>query len=126
MEPKSAGGEPVRSEADERQRSVGEFVKEAWGQALVAVSATEDEVQKILGRVTGWAEMGPDEARRFAAELTEKLRRERGELEDTLQAAVKKALTPLRLPDREEIGRLASRLDALEARIARLAEKRAR
>lgn len=118
-----ANGEASVEEQD-RHRGVGEYIREAWSQALVAVNATEDEVQKILGRVTNLVEVGPDEARRLGSELSEKLRHERGELEDTLQAAVHRAIAPFRLPGRDELASLGERLDRLEERIERLASRR--
>lgn len=112
-------------EETERQRSVGEFVREAWSQALVAVNATEEEVQKILGKVTSWVELRPDEARRLGQELSERLRRERDVLEQSVESAVQKALTPFRIPTRDEIQTLQARLAALETRIDAALARRA-
>jgi len=110
--------------AQEHHRGAVEAVREAWSQALVAVSATEEEVQKIIGRLTGWFEVGPEEARRLGVELTERLRGERIQFEEGLEAAVKKALTPFRLPNREDLTALSGRVSTLEARIDRLLLRR--
>jgi polyhydroxyalkanoate synthesis regulator phasin len=122
------GTEPAAAAASvddggERRR-VGEVIREAWSQALVAVSATEEEVQKIVGRVTAWVEMGPEEARRLGAELSDRLRKERDELESSLDLAVRRALTPFRLPSREELNALTARLGALDLRIEQVLAKR--
>lgn len=114
-----------RARESERQRSIAEFFRETWSQALVAVSATEEEAQKILGKMTNWVEMGPEEARRLGQELSERLRRERDELEGTIEVAVRRALAPFRLPAKEELNVLHARLTEIEARIDRLAALRA-
>jgi len=112
------------SDEGDRTRGMGEFIREAWGQALVAVSATEEEVQKIVGRVTNWVEMGPEEARRLGVELSDRLRRQRDELESSVETAVRKAVAPFRLPSREDLSALHARLTALEVRLDRAIEKR--
>lgn len=103
---------------------VAGYVREAWSQALVAVNDASDEVQKIVGKVASWVELGPEEARRLATELAERLRHERDELEGTVETAVRRALGPFRLPTKDEVAALEARLDALSARLDRLAERR--
>ncbi len=102
------------------------YVREAWSQALIAMGDTSDEVQKILGKVAGWVEVGPEEARRLAVELTEKLKRERSELESTVEAAVRRALSPFRLPSRDEVSALEARLERVAERVERLLAKQQR
>lgn len=110
--------------ADEERRGVLEFVREAWSQALSGVSAGEEEVQRIVTRLGDWLEGGPDEARRVGNDLTERLREQRDELEETLNAAVRRAVAPFRLPTPDEVQALTARLDRLEERVRRLAEQR--
>ena len=78
--------------ADDERRGLGEFIREAWNQALSGVSAGEDEIQRIVQRVTHWFSLGPEEARRLANDLTDRLRKERGEFESTLDLAVRRAV----------------------------------
>jgi polyhydroxyalkanoate synthesis regulator phasin len=110
----------------ENNKSVFEFAREAWSQALVAVNAAEEEVQKIVSRVSGWVEMKPEEARRLGVELSDKLRAERNQVEAGLESAVHRALTPFRLPSRDDLAGLHARVSILEARIDRLVARRAR
>jgi polyhydroxyalkanoate synthesis regulator phasin len=100
------------------------YVREAWGNALVAVGDAGDEVQKILSRIGGWVEMRPEEARRVAAELSERLRQERLQIEEALDGAVRRSVAPFRLPTREQLSDIEARLEAIEGRLDRLAAKR--
>lgn len=109
---------------EERSRGVGEFVRDAWGQAIVAVSAAEEEVQRFLGRVGELVEVGPEEARRLAAELTERLRTERSELEERVDVGVRRTLGALRLPSLDDVSQLDARLDRIEERLERLLANR--
>lgn len=109
---------------DERSRGVGELVRDAWSQAVVAVNTAEEEVQRFLGRVSDLVEVGPDEARRLANELTERLRTERSELEDRVEAGVRRTLGALRLPSLDDVSHLDARLDRIEERLERLLSKR--
>lgn len=111
---------------EERSRGVGEFVRDAWGQAVVAVNTAEEEVQRFLGRVSELVEVGPEEARRLAFELTERLRTERSELEDRVEAGVRRTLGALRLPSLDDVAHLDARLDRIEERLERLLAKRQR
>lgn len=111
---------------EERSRGVGVFVRDAWGQAVVAVNTAEEEVQRFLGRVSELVEVGPEEARRLAFELTERLRTERSELEDRVEAGVRRTLGALRLPSLDDVAHLDARLDRIEERLERLLAKRQR
>ena len=118
-------GETTASAGDnERRSTLAEFFKETWSQALVAVSATEEEAQRVLAKVTGWIEMGPEEARRLGLDLADRLRQERNELEESIELAVRRALAPFRLPSREDLHNLNARLANLESRIEALAAAR--
>ncbi|MFM2152204.1 MAG: hypothetical protein RL199_639 [Pseudomonadota bacterium] len=114
------------SPAGEKDESHGlrGYVREAWSQALVAVGDAGDEVQKILGRVGELVEMAPDEARRLAHELAQKLKDERGQLEEAVEAAVRTAVQPFRLPSPADLQALEGRLAVLEDAVERLAVKR--
>jgi polyhydroxyalkanoate synthesis regulator phasin len=103
---------------------IREFIREAWSQALVAVNATEEETQKIVNRVSGWVEMGPEEARRLGAELTERLKSERDQLEAGVESAVGKALAPFRFPSKDDLAGIHARVSVLEARVDRLINRK--
>ena len=99
-----------------------DWFREAWSQALVAVDAAEKEAGQLLqkaGELAGWK---PDDARRYAKEFGDRLAQQRRELEKGLDEKVNR-LVRVKVPKREEIsalakrlGRVAERIEALEAR----------
>lgn len=105
---------------EEHSRSVVAYFRDAWNHALVAVSTAEEEVQRFMGRIGEFVEVGPEEARRLAVELTERLRNERDELEERVEVSVRRTLGALRLPSREDVSHIDARLDSIEERLERL------
>ncbi len=100
------------------KRPVADFFEKVWGQALVTVSAAEDEVQKLVSRVTeGWH---PDEVKKQVQQLTESLAAQRREAEKSMDEAVKRTLAKLKLPRRDELAQLNARLDQLSKRLEAL------
>lgn len=112
----------MMEEAKERQNVAGWF-KDAWGNALSAVSSAEEEAQKLLrraGEMVGWS---PEDVVKYAREFGERLISQRRELERTVEDRVKKAVARLRMPRREELEALRSRLDKLAERLDALKPK---
>ena len=105
------------------ERRAADWFRDAWSQALLAVNAAEEEAGKVLhraGELAGWK---PEDVRRITSEFGERLTAQRKEFERTLDEAVSRALSRMKVPKREEIdalgkrvGRIAERLAALEAR----------
>ncbi len=108
-----------------REHELRGALREAWGQALVAVGDAGDEVQRLLGRVTGFVDVAPDEARRLKDELVSRLRDDRDQLEAAVETAVRRAVASFRLPDAAQFAALDARLAALEARVEQVAGRRA-
>lgn len=107
-----------------KEHKSGDWFREAWTQALVAVSAAEEEAGKLLakaGEVAGWK---PDDARRYAKEFGERLASQRKELEKSLDERVNKALARVKVPRREELESLSKRLGRIEERIEALETRR--
>lgn len=107
------------------KKSVPELFRDAWSQALAAVNNAEDEAQKVLGRVSDLAGWGPEEVKRHYREFAERLVGQRKELEKSIDAGVKKALSRVKLPKREDVDTLSKRVTALASRVEALAAKRA-
>ncbi len=102
------------------KRPVAEFFEKVWGQALLTVSTAEDEVQKLVSKVAeGWH---PDEVKKQVQQLTERLSSQRQQAEKSVEEAVKRTLSKLKLPRREELAQLNARLDAITKRLEALSK----
>jgi len=99
------------------------YFEQAWSQALVAVSRAEDEASRAVQRVAEAAGWGQEEVKRQARELSERLVKQRRDLEHTLDEGVRRTLARLRVPRREEIQEIHARLDRVAARIDALGRK---
>jgi hypothetical protein len=109
---------------DSRERKpLGEYFEQVWGQALVAVSKAEEEASRAAQRVAEAAGWGQEELKRQGRELSERLIRQRRDLEHTLEEGVRRTLSRLRVPRREEIQDIQGRLDRVAARIDALGRR---
>ena len=114
----------MQGQSGKEKRSLPEQFREAWGQALAAVSNAEDEAQKALQRVSDLAGWGPEEVRRHARDFADRLAGQRRELEKNIEAGVNRALSRVKLPKREEVARLQERVAALTSRVETLVQSR--
>jgi len=102
------------------RRPVVEALERMWAQAVTAYSSVEEETARVVQRaqtVAGWSQ---DEVRRQMGELSERLAAQRKELEQGLEERVRGALQRLRVPRREEVQALTSRVDRVAERLERL------
>jgi polyhydroxyalkanoate synthesis regulator phasin len=113
-----APSDGATSEKD-KERRLPDVFRDAWTQALSAVSNAEEEAQRALARV--WS---PEEVRKNAQAFAEKLVGQRKEVEKSIDAGVKRTLARSKLPRREEVEALRARATALSARVNALAQKR--
>lgn len=102
------------------KRSLSEFFEKVWGQALATVSQAEEEAGRAVSRVSAAAGWSQDEVKRHARELSERLAQQRSALEKSAEEGVRKALTRVQLPRREELVALNARLDAVSKRVEAL------
>jgi len=98
--------------------------KEALSQARAGVRSAEQEAQKVLGRIADAAGIAPDDVRRRARALTERLQAQRREIGKTVDETVRKAAAKARLPSRDEVETLRQRVDALTVRLEALEGER--
>jgi poly(hydroxyalkanoate) granule-associated protein len=115
----TAGG----TEGGERKSSQDLF-KDLWSQALVTVGVAEDEVRKLLERLSEVVEIKPEDVKHYGKELSERLRTQRKDLEKSVEEGIRKALGRLKVPSREEVDALRGKLDDLSARLERLGSRR--
>ncbi|MHB8418040.1 MAG: phasin family protein [Myxococcales bacterium] len=115
-----AGQQPQGSE----RRGSQELFKDLWSQALVTMGAAEEEVKKLLERLSEVVEIKPDDVQRYRRELSDKLRSQRHDLERSVEEGLRRALSLLKVPSREEIDALRGKIDDLGARLERLSARR--
>ncbi len=111
---------PDKEASSKEKKSLGEYFEKVWGQALLAVSAAEDEATRATQRVAqayGW---GQDEVRRQTRLFTERLAQQRRELEKNLEDSVQRAMSKVKAPRRESLQEFSTRLERIEKRIAAL------
>jgi polyhydroxyalkanoate synthesis regulator phasin len=113
----------MSGEAKER-RPLSDVVERMWAQALVAVSSVEEEAAQLVQRLQAAAGWSQDEVRRQVAEVSERLSTQRVALEKNIEEGVKRAVSKLKVPRREQIQALQVRLDRLSARLDKLVPRR--
>ena len=111
------------SEAKEK-RPLSDVVERMWAQALVTVSSVEEEAAQLVQKLQAAAGWSQEEMRRQASEVSERLASQRLALEKGLEEGVRRAVSRLRVPRREQIQALQDRLDRVAARLDRLAQRR--
>jgi polyhydroxyalkanoate synthesis regulator phasin len=106
------------------KRPLSDVVERMWAQALVAVSSVEEEAAQVVQRLQAVAGWSQDEMRRQVTEVSERMRSQRQTLERGIEDGVRRAVAKLRVPRKEQIQSLQSRLDRLVARLDELDSKR--
>lgn len=101
-----------------------EIFKEAWSQALVGINAAEAEAEKVLSRLADAAGFSPEEVKKHAREFGERLGQQRREVEKAVDESVRRAAARFKLPTRDEVEGLKSRLEAISVRLEELARER--
>ncbi|HUB10103.1 MAG TPA: phasin family protein [Myxococcales bacterium] len=106
------------------RRGSQDLFKDLWSQALVTMGAAEEEVKKLLDRLSEVVEIKPDDVLKYRRELSERLRTQRRDLEKSVEEGLRRALSRLKVPSREEIDALRGKIDDLGARLERLSSRR--
>jgi len=122
--PGATGGIAEDSVGAKEKAGLADFFREAWSQALIKVSAAEDEAAKVLHRAGDLAGWKPEDAKRLAKEFSERLAVQRKEFEKSLDEGIHRAISRVKIPRRDDVEALVRRLDQVEARIEALRQKR--
>lgn len=96
---------------------IRETFKEAWSSALAGVNAAEAEAEKVLGKLADAAGLSPEDVKRHARELGDRLASQRKDLERAIDEAVRRTANRFRIPTQSDLDALAKRVDAVSARI---------
>jgi polyhydroxyalkanoate synthesis regulator phasin len=99
------------------RKTIAELFSQVWSQALVTVSGAEDEAARLLAKVQGMAGWSQDEVKRQVRDYADRLTSQRRDMERKVEEAVRVSLLRIRVPRKEEIQQLNSRLDTLNKRI---------
>ncbi len=94
-----------------------------WSQALVTVSAAGEEVGRTAQKLAERAGLNAEEIRGHLREFTERLTTQRRDLESRVEEVARRALSTVKVPRREQLQELQTRLESLEARVARLGQR---
>jgi polyhydroxyalkanoate synthesis regulator phasin len=113
-----------KPEAPREKHPVVETFERVWSQALLAVTTAEEEATRTVQRVAATAGLSQEEVKRHAREFTERLVGHRKDMERNVEEGVRRALSHLKLPRREELQDFEARLDRLAARIDALGQRK--
>jgi poly(hydroxyalkanoate) granule-associated protein len=103
---------------------IRETFKEAWSTAVAGVNAAEAEAEKVLGKLADAAGFSPEEVKRQARELGERLVAQRKDLEKAIDEAVRRTANRFRIPTQADIDALAKRVDEVAARVEALSQEK--
>jgi poly(hydroxyalkanoate) granule-associated protein len=98
-------------------RTAGDMMKEAWGAAVTALGAAEEETARQLRRLLRRNRITAEDAASTIAGLRVRLVRERKNLGRTFDSAVHGALATINVPSRKEVAELTRKVEELSARI---------
>lgn len=111
-----------KPEAPREKHPVAETFERVWSQALLAVSTAEDEATRTVQRMAAAAGWNQEEMLRHAREFTERLTGHRKDLERNVEEGVRRALSHLKVPRRDQMQELEARLHRLSERIDALTQ----
>lgn len=112
-----------RNDEKRVRRGWAEAFDRVWSQALIAVSTAEEEALRVVNRVSGLAGWSQEEMKRQGRELAERLSQQRRDLERNVEDGVRSALERFKVPRRDDVQALATRLEGLARRIDALSSK---
>ncbi|EPX55835.1 hypothetical protein D187_008396 [Cystobacter fuscus DSM 2262] len=103
---------------------LAETFERVWSQALLAVSTAEDEATRCAQRVADLAGWSQDEVVRQGRLLTDRLTGHRKDLEHNVEEGVRRALSGIMIPRRDQIQDIESRLIRLAERIDAMGQRK--
>ena len=101
-------------------------VQESWSRAVLAASSVEEQAQELVGRISQVIQGGtlsPESVLGLLAGIAGRLKEHRQQLQSHVEDAVRGALDRFRLSSRAELDALSERVDELERKIDRAAQR---
>lgn len=103
---------------------LAETFERVWSQALLAVSTAEEEASRSVQRVAELAGWSQEEVLRQTRLLTDRLTGHRKDLEHNLEEGVRRALSHIKVPRRDEMQDIEARLTRLAQRIEAMGQRK--
>ncbi|ATB26659.1 hypothetical protein [Melittangium boletus] len=107
-----------------QKHPLSETFERVWSQALLAVSTAEDEATRCAQRVADLAGWSQDEVVRQGRLLTDRLTGHRKDLEHNVEEGVRRALIHFKIPRRDEMQDIETRLLRLAERIDAMGQRK--
>lgn len=104
---------------DDRSTFLGR-VQSAWRQTVGTYATDEGETRNLFGRLVDFGNITGEEAKKLLNETQGRIEQNRKELEDRVDASLKRAVPRLSVPSADEIDDLNRKVDDIEKRIAAL------
>jgi len=101
-------------------------VQESWSRAVLAASSVEEQAQQLVSRIAQAFQGGvlsPEGLQGLLAEVTGKLKEQRQQLQSQVEDAVRRGIERLRLPSRADLMALSARIEEMERKIDRAAQR---
>lgn len=111
--------QPTGAGHEDRSTFLGR-VQGAWRQTVGAYATDEGETRNLFGRLVDFGNITGDEAKKLLAQTQDRIEQNRKELEDRVDASLKRAVPRLSVPSADEISDLNKKVDEIERRIAAL------
>jgi polyhydroxyalkanoate synthesis regulator phasin len=99
-------------------------IKDAWRDTVGAYATDEGETRNLVKRLVEFGTLSAEEARQLLSEATERVEKNRRELDNQVEESIKRAASRLTVPSPEEIKELNRRVAEAESRIAALEKKK--
>ncbi len=106
--------------ATTERTGLGDLITRMVDIGVGAVVMTKDAVQKAVDDMVNRGEVSREEGRKLVDEMVEKGEQQRTHLQDMVDRAVERVMTRMDLAKRSELNHLQTRVNQLEARLARL------
>ncbi|MHB1844151.1 MAG: phasin family protein [Deltaproteobacteria bacterium] len=113
-----------QSDQQAHERRPQDLFRELWSQAVVRVGTAEDEVRRLLERLSEVVDLKPEDIQRYRRELADRLRLQRNEVEKAVESGIRRALGRLRIPTQEEVLGLRTKVEELQGRLEKLARQK--
>ena len=101
-------------------------VQESWSRAVLAASSVEEQAQQLVSRIAQAFQGGvlsPEGLQGLLAEVTGRLKEQHQQLQSQVEDEMRSGIERLRLPSRADLMALSARIEEMERKIDRAAQR---